>query len=295
MPGIKRYLSLVKFAHTIFAMPFALIGFFLAYSEHSELSFRWELLLLVVLCMVFARNVAMGFNRYADRDIDAQNIRTKERDIPSGKMSPKAALWFIIINAALFCTTCAFINQLTLLLSPVALSVVLIYSYTKRFTALCHFVLGLSLAIAPIGAYISVAGVFAVAPLIYSAIVLLWSAGFDIIYALQDEDFDKEHSLKSIPAQFGIPKAMLVSNLLHFTVAVLVIFLGIYMSYGLLYIIGATIFIILLGFQHLIISPNDLRRINAAFFTTNGIASVVFATFNILELYFPIAVTSILN
>ncbi len=292
MPSIKRYLSLVKFAHTIFAMPFALIGFFLAYNEHPELSFRCELLLLVVLCMVFARNVAMGFNRYADRDIDAKNVRTKERDIPSGRLSPKAALWFIIVNAILFCAACAFINTLTLILAPIALFVVLIYSYTKRFTWLCHFVLGLGLAIAPIGAYIAVTGIFAVAPLLYSAIVLFWTAGFDIIYALQDEDFDKEHSLKSIPARFGIPKAMLISNLLHFVVAILVVVLGVYKGYGLFYIIGATIFILLLGFQHLIISPNDLRRVNAAFFTTNGIASVVFATFNILELYFPIAVTS---
>lgn len=294
MASIKRYLSLVKFAHTIFAMPFALIGFFLAYNEHPEIPFRWELLLLVVLCMVFARNVAMGFNRYADRHIDAKNVRTKERDIPSGKLSPKAALWFIIINATLFCTTCAFINMLTLILAPVALFVVLIYSYTKRFTSLCHFVLGLSLAIAPIGAYISVTGTFATAPLLYSAIVLLWSTGFDIIYALQDEDFDKENSLKSIPAKLGIPKAMMVSNILHFAAAILVVVLGVYKGYGLLYIIGATIFIILLGFQHLIISPTDLRRVNAAFFTTNGIASVAFAIFNILELYFPINVTSVI-
>lgn len=293
MPSVKRYLSLVKFAHTIFAMPFALIGFFLAYTEHPDIPFRWELLLLVVLCMVFARNVAMGFNRYADRHIDAKNERTKQRDIPSGKLSPKAALWFIIINVALFCTTCAFINMLTLVLAPVALFVVLIYSYTKRFTCLCHFVLGLSLAIAPMGAYIAVTGTLGLTPLIYSAIVLFWSSGFDIIYALQDENFDKEHSLKSIPARFGIPKAMLISNLLHFVVAVLVVVLGVYKSYGLFYIIGATVFILLLGFQHLIISPNDLRRVNAAFFTTNGIASVAFAAFNVLELYFPIAISSL--
>ncbi len=182
--------------------------------------------------------------------------------------------------------------MLTLVLAPVALFVVLIYSYTKRFTALCHFVLGLSLAIAPIGAYVAVTGAFAVAPLFYSAVVLFWTAGFDIIYALQDEDFDKAHSLKSIPARFGIPKAMLISNLLHFVVAILVAVLGVYKSYGLFYIIGATIFVLLLGFQHLIISPSDLRRVNAAFFTTNGIASVAFAAFNILELYFPIAVGS---
>lgn len=293
MPSIKRYLSLVKFAHTIFAMPFALIGFFLAYKEHPEIDFRWELLLLVVLCMVFARNVAMGFNRYADRHIDAKNERTKERDIPSGKLSPKAALWFIIINAVLFCGTCALINTLTLYLSPVALLVVVLYSYTKRFTSLCHFVLGLSLAIAPIGAYISVTGAFALTPLFYSAIVLFWTAGFDIIYALQDEDFDKEHSLKSIPALLGIPKAMMVSNILHFMVAILIVVLGIYKSYGLFYTIGAAVFAILLGFQHLIISPTDLRRVNAAFFTTNGIASVAFAVFNILELYFPISVASL--
>ncbi len=286
---MKRYLSLVKFAHTLFAMPFALIGFFLAYHEHPEIPFRWILLLLVVLCMVFARNAAMGFNRYADRKIDARNERTAERDIPSGKISPQSALWFVIINAALFCITCAFINRLTLILAPVALAVVLGYSYTKRFTSLCHFVLGLGLAIAPAGAYIAVTGSFAPTPFIYSAIVLLWTAGFDIIYALQDEAFDNSESLKSIPARIGIKNAMLVSNLLHFVVMGFVIFLGISQGFGLFYTIGAAIFIVLLAYQHLIISPTDLRRINAAFFTTNGAASVLFAIFNILEFYIHIS------
>ena len=165
--SLNKYLSLIKFSHTIFALPFALLGFFIAI-RHLEVDFKWSTLGLVILCMVFARSAAMAFNRYLDRDIDAQNPRTATREIPAGVIKPKSALFFIIINCLLFIATTWFINPLCFYLSPVALFVVLIYSYTKRFTFLCHFVLGTGLALAPIGAYLAAGGSFDLVPLLYS-------------------------------------------------------------------------------------------------------------------------------
>lgn len=205
---IRQYAGLVKFAHTIFAMPFALIGFVYALRTEgipSDCSGRygWVVLLVqVLLCMVFARNAAMGFNRWADRRIDKANPRTADREIPAGKISARAALRFVIVNALLFVVTASTINLLTGLLSPVALFVILIYSYCKRFTALAHLVLGLGLGIAPVGAYIAVTGHFAWPPCILALLVMTWCGGFDIIYALQDADFDRKNGLYSIPARF---------------------------------------------------------------------------------------------
>ena len=199
---ISKYFRLVKFSHTIFAMPFALIAFF--YSLWStDAEFSWWLLLQVVLCMVFARNVAMGFNRWADRKIDAENPRTANREIPSGAISPRNALIFVIVNAVLFIVTASTINTLTAILSPIALAVVMFYSYCKRFTALAHIVLGLSLSIAPAGAYIAVTGTLTFAPCLLSLLVLTWCGGFDIIYALQDAEFDRARGLHSIPSHFS--------------------------------------------------------------------------------------------
>ncbi|MDR1553777.1 MAG: putative 4-hydroxybenzoate polyprenyltransferase [Prevotellaceae bacterium] len=281
----KNYISLVKFEHTVFALPFACIGFFLGYYENSELSFDWILLLKMLLCMVFARNAAMSFNRYADRKIDEKNPRTAKREIPAKIISPTAALIFVVINCILFSTTAFLINNLAFYLSPLALFVVLVYSYTKRFTAICHFVLGAALAIAPAGAYIAVCGNVSMTPILLSATVLLWTAGFDIIYALQDEKFDKSQSLKSIPVSLGCKNAMIFSSILHFFVIILLIIIRYYNNFGIFYISGSVIFSIMLIYQHLIIKPSDLRRINAAFFTTNGIASVVFGIFFIIELF----------
>src|SRR6201995_4036049 len=220
---MKKYLSLVTFSHTIFAMPFAFIGFFLAITT-TQHAFEWQKLLMMVLCMVFARNSAMAFNRYLDRDIDAKNPRTQKRDIPAGRISPAAALTFTIINCLLFIASTWFINLLCFYLSPVALLVVLGYSATKRFTALCHLVLGLGLSLAPIGAYLVVTGQFALTPLFFSFAVLCWVSGFDIIYALQDEDFDRNQNLNSIPAYFGKVKALWLSSFLHVLSAVFVLF-----------------------------------------------------------------------
>lgn len=281
---IKNYLSLVKFSHTIFAMPFALIGFFIAL-QSVEFDFNLKLIILVILCMVLARNAAMGFNRYLDRHIDNKNPRTAVREIPKGIISEKSALIFVIVNSILLIATTYFINKLVFLLSPIALFIVLGYSYTKKITALCHFVLGLGLSLAPIGAYLSVSGTFNLQPIIFSFVVLFWVSGFDIIYALQDINFDKKENLKSIPVLMGKNNALRLSEILHLLVILLIIWAGYSGSYNLFYWIGALFFFVLLIYQHLIVRPNNLSRVNLAFFTTNGIASLGFAFFTILSFY----------
>ncbi|MFL5764014.1 MAG: UbiA-like polyprenyltransferase [Bacteroidia bacterium] len=281
---ISNYLSLIKFSHTIFALPFAIIGYFLAIT-FTKSAFDIRLFALVVLCMIFARSAAMAFNRYIDRTIDEQNARTAVREIPAGIVKPGNALFFVIINCVLFIGATAFINTLCFYLSPVALLVVLGYSLTKRFTALCHLILGLGLSLAPIGAYLAVTGQFDWLPLFFSFAVLFWVAGFDIIYALQDEDFDRSKELHSIPVVLGKKGALMLSNILHAVSAGFIIYAGIYAGFGVSYWIGTTIYCALLIYQHLLVKPTDLSKVNLAFFTTNGIASVVFAVFVLIDLF----------
>ena len=279
---MRKYLSLIKFSHTIFAMPFALIGFFLATKSNE---FEWMTLLYVVLCMIFARSAAMAFNRYIDRDIDTNNPRTAQvREIPNGSIKANSALIFVIINSLLFISTTYLINSLCLALSPVALLVIIGYSYTKRFTALCHLVLGLGLALSPIGAYLAVSGKFDVVPLLFSAAVLFWVSGFDIIYSLQDEAFDKEQKLHSVPVLIGTKNALTLSNLLHFLTFTSLSIAGSFGDFSLFYWIGFGIFNILLIYQHILVKHNDLSKINLAFFTTNGIASVIFGIFVLIDI-----------
>src|SRR4030042_4557838 len=220
-----NYFSLVKFRHTVFAMPFAMIGFALAVSG-NEYTFSFRLLFLIILCMIFARNAAMGFNRLADRKIDSLNPRTDKRELPSGKIGPRSASLFVIINSVFFIVTSGFINRLTLILSPVALLVILGYSLAKRITYLCHFILGLGLSFAPIGAYISVTGTFNILPIIYSMIVITWVSGFDIIYALQDDEFDRSNRIYSIPSAAGKKKALIISIIVHIITVIAVILAG---------------------------------------------------------------------
>lgn len=285
---MKNYLSLVKFSHTIFALPFALTGFFIALSV-QDTGIDWWKLLLVLLCMVFARSAAMAFNRYLDRDVDAENPRTKVREIPAGVITPQAARMFVIVNCVLFVATTWFINRLCFFLSPVALAVVLGYSYTKRFTWLCHVVLGLGLSLAPIGAYLAVLGRFDWIPVLYSLAVLLWVAGFDVIYALQDEEFDRENRLYSMPSFFGKKQALRISEWMHLGTAFMMVLgtkalLATVPQTGWLLWIGTGVFLLLLLYQHLLVKPNDLSRVNIAFFTTNGIASLLFGTMAIADL-----------
>ena len=326
MSKVKSYLSLIKFSHTIFAMPFAMIGFFLGLtkvmgfgSEYSGIG-QWNLnktigwgvekvpysddslmhhliagvnplfvigkyFVLVILCMVFARSAAMAFNRYLDRSFDAKNPRTAIREIPAGIIKAKSALLFTIVNCLLFIVCTFFINRLCFYLSPVALLVVLGYSYTKRFTPLCHLVLGLGLSLAPIGAYLAVTGQFSLLPILFSLAVIFWVSGFDIIYALQDEEFDKSQKLYSIPSWLGKAKALRVSELLHLLSAACVVIAGLYGEFGWLYWAGVIVFAGMLIYQHSIVKPTDLRKVNLAFMTANGIASVVFAIFVIADLF----------
>jgi 4-hydroxybenzoate polyprenyltransferase len=280
---IKKYFSFVKFSHTVFAMPFAMIGFVLGIATVNN-SFSLKTLILIILCMVTARNAAMGFNRFADREFDAQNPRTSAREIPLGLISPQAALTFVVSNAAIFVIATYFINNLAFVLSPVALLIILGYSLTKRFTALCHLILGLGLSLAPIGAYIAVTGRFAIEPLIFSFIALTWTSGFDIIYALQDDEFDRSANLYSIPAAIGRKNALIISSGLHFITFCLVAVAGIISQSGVMYWIGALIFSGLLLYQHLIVKPHDLSKVNVAFGTTNGVASILFAALIIIDI-----------
>ncbi len=282
MPSIKNYLSLVKFSHTIFAMPFAMIGFFIAVPmAHGSMNALWsstlgKKLLLVIICMMTARSAAMAFNRYLDRHFDAKNPRTAIREIPAGILSAESALLFVIVNCLMFVTATYFINSICFYLSPVALFVILFYSFTKRFTALCHLVLGIGLSLAPIGAYLAVTGYFNWLPILFSMAVIFWVSGFDIIYAMQDVDFDQSEHLYSIPSMLGKARGLRVSELLHVLSSVCIIVAGFAGNFHWLYWIGVIVFIGMLIYQHLLVKPNDLSKVNIAFMTANGIASVVF-------------------
>ena len=281
--SISKYLRLVKFSHTIFAMPFALVAFTYALWS-SEAEFSWWLLLQVVLCMVFARNVAMGFNRWADRDIDKDNPRTASREIPSGQISPRNALAFVVVNALLFVATAMTINLLTALLSPVALAVVMFYSYCKRFTSLAHLVLGLSLSIAPAGAYIAVTGTLTFVPCLLSLVVLTWTGGFDIIYALQDAAFDRERGLHSIPSRFSVATSLYISIALHcISVAALVLF-ALQLPQSWVLWCGVGLFTAILVAEHILVTPTRQRSIGIAFGTLNGLASLTLAVFVITNI-----------
>ncbi len=279
----RNYLSLIRFSHTVFALPFALIGFAIAV-VHDHHPFEWLVLVKMLLCMVFARSAAMAFNRYLDRSFDARNPRTAKREIPAGIISPKQALMFTISSSVLFVVTTWFINAACFWLSFVALFVILFYSYTKRFTALCHIVLGVGLSLSPIGAFLAVTGYFAWLPVLFSLSVLTWVSGFDIIYALQDEEFDRGQQLHSIPAALGVKNALLVSTLLHVGSGTFVIMAGVEGQFSWIYWVGTLIYISLLVYQHMLVKPNDLSKVNMAFGNTNGIASVVFAIFTILAI-----------
>ena len=227
MSQVKNYLSLIKFSHTIFAMPFALIGFVLGLRDHfihqtsvNQVGLKF---VLVLVCMITARSTAMAFNRYLDRHFDKLNPRTAIREIPAGIIKAEKALVFIGINMSVFITATFFINSICFYLSPVALFVILFYSYTKRFTYLCHLVLGIGLSLAPIGAYLAVTGSFDLLPLLFSFAVIFWVSGFDIIYALQDIDFDQSQSLYSIPSQWGLRQSLSISRVLHVLSASLVV------------------------------------------------------------------------
>ncbi len=279
---ISKYLSLIKFSHTIFAMPFALVGYFLGVQSHG---FSYLILIQVIVAMVLARSAAMGFNRLVDYRWDAKNPRTATREIPAGKLSVRAVTIFVAICSIGFCLTALWINTLCFALSPIALIIILGYSYTKRFTSLAHIVLGLALSIAPIGAYIAVTGTFALLPALFMPLVLCWVAGFDIIFALQDREFDREQGLHSIPVRFGIKGALTISAILHALSALSAIAIGLLLDGNMaLYWSGAAIFIALLSYEHIVVTPSKLHNINLAFATINSYASVIYGVLTILSI-----------
>lgn len=270
MPSPRDFLSLVVFAHTVFALPFALLSAVLAAGGAPSLrTLGW-----ILVAMVGARSAAMSFNRIVDRHIDAKNPRTARREIPAGVVSPAAAALFCTGSAALFVVAAAQLNRLCLWLSPVALAIVLGYSYAKRYTAAAHLVLGLSLAIAPVGAWVAVTGAFALPPVLLGLAVLFWVAGFDVIYSLQDLEFDRREGLRSIPARFGAARALQIARLFHG--ATLVLLYAVFLSVHGGWLFGAAV-VVAGGFlvrQHRLVSPSDLSRVDAAFFTANGWLSV---------------------
>jgi 4-hydroxybenzoate polyprenyltransferase len=293
MSKIVDYIKLVKFQHTIFAMPFAMISFvytwwhYLAPAEAQGIATGhslWLTLLQVVLCMVFARNTAMGFNRWADRDIDAANRRTANREIPAGVITPREALRFVGINALLFVGCAISINPLAGWLSPIALCVLLGYSYCKRFTWLAHLVLGLALGIAPVGVAIALVGRITPESCLLALLVMTWCGGFDIIYALQDYEFDTTHGLHSIPQRFKPRGALAISLGLHIlTIAALIGFCS-YCPQGIALWLGEALFIALLCAEHLLVTPTRQRNIGIVFGTLNGLASLTLSLFLIVQM-----------
>lgn len=267
---VARMLSMIKFSHTVFALPFALLSAILAARGVPPA----RTLLLVLLAMVGARSAAMSFNRIVDRELDAKNPRTRMREIPAGSISVRTAALFCAASIALFLAASALLSPLCLALAPVALLVVLGYSYTKRFTAGSHLVLGLALAIAPVGAWIAVTGRFALLPFLLGFAVLFWVAGFDVIYSLQDEEFDRRSGLRSLPARLGARGALVVSTLFHAATLVLLFAVFVLARGGPLFGAGVVLSGVFLVRQHAIVSPRDLSRVDAAFFTANGWLSV---------------------
>jgi 4-hydroxybenzoate polyprenyltransferase len=274
---LRTTLDMIKFEHTLFALPFAFLG---AVMAAGGLPAWWQIL-WITLAMVGARSAAMTFNRILDKDIDAANPRTAGRELPSGKLSVKFAWMFFIAAVALFLLAAFSLNWLTFALSPVALLSVLGYSYAKRFTALAHLILGWSLAISPTAAWIAVRGAIdSEIPLLLSLIVLMWTAGFDVLYACQDFEYDRKAGLRSIPARFGIKNSLWIARLFHFQAFIVLLLLYAISGLGLLALGGVLIVGALLIYQHTLVKPDDLSRMNAAFFTTNAFVSVIlFLTF----------------
>ncbi|HEV3306686.1 MAG TPA: UbiA-like polyprenyltransferase [Candidatus Sulfotelmatobacter sp.] len=273
--NLRVTLEMIKWEHSIFALPFALCGAMLAASGlPTAHQFFW-----IVIAMLAARSAAMAFNRLADASIDAANPRTSTRALPAGHLSATFVATFVVVSCAIFILAAAQLNHLTLWLSPVALAVLLLYSYTKRFTRLSHLVLGFALGIAPAAAWIAVRGSLDPRILLLTAAVTFWVAGFDILYACQDFDFDRATGLHSIPRYLGIPTALWIARAFHLIMLILLVALLPAFALGKLALAGIIAVLLLLLYEHSLVKPNDLSKLNAAFFTMNGVISVVFAVF----------------
>jgi 4-hydroxybenzoate polyprenyltransferase len=270
--NLRVTLEMIKWEHSIFALPFALCGAMLAAGGWPSM----HQLLWIIVAMVAARSAAMAFNRLADASIDAANPRTSTRALPAGQLSPAFVTTFIVISSAIFVVAASQLNRLALLLSPVALAVLLLYSYTKRFTRWSHLVLGFALGIAPSAAWIAVRGSLDPRILLLTAAVTFWVGGFDVLYACQDYDFDRQSGLHSIPRYFGIPTSLWIARVFHLIMVGLLIALLLVFGMGKLALGGVLLVILLLLYEHSLVRPDDLSKLNAAFFTMNGVISVLF-------------------
>jgi len=280
--NLRTTLEMIKWEHSIFALPFALSGAMLAASGLPTLhQLTWT-----VIAMVSARSAAMAFNRVADAAIDAANPRTRTRALPAGTLTPTFVTTFVVVSCAIFVFASAQLNHLTLILSPVALGVVLLYSYTKRFTRWSHLVLGFALGIAPAAAWIAVRGSLDLRILLLTAAVTFWVGGFDVLYACQDYEFDRTANLHSLPRYVGIPTALWIARLFHLLMIGLLIALLLVFGLGKLAIVGVIAVAILLAYEHSLVSSHDLSKLNAAFFTMNGVISVVYFVFVAADLLF---------
>jgi 4-hydroxybenzoate polyprenyltransferase len=273
--NIKTTLEMIKWEHSIFALPFALSAAMLAAGGLPSL----PQVIWIIVCMVSARSAAMAFNRLADAQIDAANPRTATRAIPAGVLSGRFVAIFVLFFCVVFVLAAAQLNRLTFMLSPLALAVVLLYSYTKRFTRWSHLVLGFALGIAPAAAWIAVRGSLDPRILILTAAVTFWVAGFDMLYACQDIDFDRANRLNSVPQSFGIPRALILARVLHITMLVLLVALVLTFGLGKIALAGVVAVALLLAYEHSLVSSHDLSNLNAAFFTMNGVIAVVFFLF----------------
>lgn len=286
MRAVRVYLEMIKFEHSIFALPFAMIG--MMWGSLSATGTAWpgaRTFILIVLAMVSCRSAAMAFNRIIDRDIDAVNPRTDKRALPAGTLRVKQARRFFYASCLIFFVAAGLLNPLSLALSPIALGVTLFYSFTKRFTPLCHFVLGLSLGIAPAASWIASTGRLEGAIVWITAGVLFWTAGFDIIYSLQDEEFDREHKLRSLPQTLGKAGALMVSRFSHLMAVGFLILGGLSVGAGAAYFVGVGCAALLLLYEQSLVKPNDLSRVNMAFFTLNGFVSIGVFAFALLDVF----------
>jgi 4-hydroxybenzoate polyprenyltransferase len=278
---VALVLRMIKIEHSVLALPFVIISALVAAGRLPS----WRILFWIFVAMVSARSCAMAFNRLVDYKFDRLNPRTKNWALPSGLLSPRFVFFFIIICSSLFVFAAFQLNRLAFLLSPVALAIILFYSLTKRFTALSHWFIGLALGVAPAGAWVAVRGTLDFEPIWLSLAILFWTAGFDLIYSCQDAEFDRNQKLHSIPSRFGIKTALNISRLCHFLTVGLLLFFGFQAGLGLWYYAGVTIVAGLLLYEHTLVSPDDLTRVNEAFFTMNGVISVLLLIFCSLDLY----------
>lgn len=281
---VKVFLEMIKFEHTLFALPFAYLGMVLgSYEKFNHLP-TWGQFFWITMAMVGARSAAMALNRLIDSVVDGLNPRTQMRAIPQGQLSIRETIVFVIGSLLVFIVATLQLSPLAIKLLPIALVVLVFYSYTKRFTWLCHFILGGAIGLAPVGAWVAVTNEISWPSVVLFLIVLLWTAGFDIIYATQDIDFDREYGLHSIPQRFGIKNALIIARVTHGVTIIGLIYFYFLVNVGIWYIIGIIIANFILHYEHSIISPTDLSRLNTAFFTMNGVLSVVIFVFTFVDI-----------